>query len=248
MSTTEVLLLGTAHLANPGRDAFNVVVDDVLSEHRQRELAAVAEDLARFEPTKVLVEHDPDQAEAVGELFDEYVGGRRELGRSEVEQIGFRVASLRELGGVVGIDVGGDFWESRIDDLAAADEDVARRLQELYAYGEVKTAEEQRLLATATIAQILRAMNTPDAIHEMLRPYLAFIAAMKGPNDYPGADAVANWYRRNLHIFANLLHESGPGQRLLVVFGQGHIPVLRHFIEGSGEFVIREVADYLQTP
>lgn len=231
-------------MANPGLDMHNAVIDDVLSEHRQRELIAVAEDLARFEPTKVLVEHEPDQTEAVGELFAEYVAGTRELGRGEIEQIGFRVARLKGLAGVVGIDVGGDFWDSRIDELAATDPEVALALDEMQTYGGAKTAEEEQLLASSTMAAVFRQMNTPSAIQEMLLPYFAFIAPIKG-DGYPGADVVANWYRRNLHIFANLVHESGPGQRLLVVFGQGHIPVLRHFIEASGEFVISEVADYL---
>lgn len=247
MAPTDVLLLGTPHLANPGRDMVNVEMDDVLSEHRQRELIAIATDLARFAPTKVLVEHEPAQATAVGELFGGYAAGSRELGRSEVEQIGFRVASLCGLDGVVGIDVQGPFWDSRIDDLAATDPDVARRLSELQALGEAMAAEEEKLLSKSTLGAILRQMNTPAAIQEMLRPYLAVFAPIKG-DDYPGADVVANWYRRNLHIFANLVHESGSGERLLVIFGAGHIPVLRHFIEASGEFAISEVADYLTAP
>lgn len=222
----------------------NAEIDDVRSEHRQRELTAVATDLARFAPTKVLVEHEASQAKAVGELFAEYVAGSRELGRGELEQIGFRVASLRGLDGVVGIDVQGPFWDSRIDDLAATDAEVLRRLGELQAYGEAVVAEAEPLLAAATLGAVLREMNTPAALAAVLRPYLAYIAPID-PEGYAGADVVANWYSRNLKIFTNLVHESGPGERLLVVFGAGHIPVLRHFIEASGEFVISEVADYL---
>jgi len=91
---------------------------------------------------------------------------------------------------------------------------------------------------------MLRETNTAAELDEALRPYLAHIAPIVG-DGYPGADVVANWYRRNLHIYANLVRESGPRERLLVVFGQGHIPVLRHFIEASGEFEVNEVADYL---
>lgn len=247
MPDTNVLLLGSPHLANPGRDMVNTEIDDVRSEHRQRELVAVAEDLARYGPTKILVEHEPDQAEAVGELFAEYVAGDRELGRGEIEQIGFRVARLCGLSGVVGIDVQGPFWDSRIDDLAATDAEVLRRLGELQAYGEAVVAEAQPLLASATLGAVLREMNTPAAQEAILRPYLAYIAPID-PMGYAGADVVANWYSRNLKIFANLVHQSGPGERLLVVFGAGHIPLLRHFVKASGEFELSEVEDYLTSP
>ena len=53
---TQVMIVGTFHLDNPGRDVFNVQVDDVLAEKRQAELADIATALARFAPTDVMVE------------------------------------------------------------------------------------------------------------------------------------------------------------------------------------------------
>jgi len=43
----EVLLLGTYHMDNPGRDAVNVEADDVLSADRQSELEQLCD---RLEP------------------------------------------------------------------------------------------------------------------------------------------------------------------------------------------------------
>jgi hypothetical protein len=55
-----------------------------------------------------------------------------------------------------------------------------------------------------------------------------------GGNDHPGVDVVAQWYRSNLHIFANLLRlVTSPADRILVIYGQGHVKLLRSFIEGS---------------
>jgi hypothetical protein len=53
---TQVMIVGTFHLDNPGRDVFNVQVDDVLAKERQAELADIATALARFKPTEVMVE------------------------------------------------------------------------------------------------------------------------------------------------------------------------------------------------
>ena len=52
----EVLVLGTYHMANPGRDIVNMQVDDVLAPKRQAEIAEVMAVLQKFRPTKIAVE------------------------------------------------------------------------------------------------------------------------------------------------------------------------------------------------
>ena len=52
----QVMVLGTYHFDNPGRDKVNVRVDDVTSPRRQRELAKLADAVAEFKPTRVMVE------------------------------------------------------------------------------------------------------------------------------------------------------------------------------------------------
>ena len=57
-SRAEVLVLGVYHMANPGRDVFNMQADDVLALKRQGEIAQVIEALKKFHPTKVAIEAD----------------------------------------------------------------------------------------------------------------------------------------------------------------------------------------------
>src|SRR4051812_10776692 len=54
----EILVLGTYHMANPGRDVHNMQADDVLSPKRQREIARLIEVLKAFHPTKIAIESD----------------------------------------------------------------------------------------------------------------------------------------------------------------------------------------------
>src|ERR1041385_761572 len=91
----EVLVLGTYHMANPRRDLFNVEVDDALAPRRQKEIARVVEALKKFRPTKIAVEGDQDDA-AIPDRYRSYLAGDHALTRSEVEQLGFRLA--KELG------------------------------------------------------------------------------------------------------------------------------------------------------
>jgi hypothetical protein len=55
---TELLILGSYHMDNPGLDAVNPEADDVLTPRRQAEIAALNAALLQFRPTKVAVEGD----------------------------------------------------------------------------------------------------------------------------------------------------------------------------------------------
>lgn len=66
--------------------------------------------------------------------------------------------------------------------------------------------------------------------------------------DYPpaGAEMVAQWYRRNLLIFANILRliESDE-DRILVIYGSGHRAHLREFVEQHPDLTDVSPLDYL---
>ena len=51
----QVMILGSYHMDSPGLDQVNIQVDDVTQPKRQREIAALVEQLVRFAPTKVAV-------------------------------------------------------------------------------------------------------------------------------------------------------------------------------------------------
>ncbi len=65
-------------------------------------------------------------------------------------------------------------------------------------------------------------------------------------DDYIGAEVVLRWYERNMKIFVNLFRIiPAPDDRVLVLIGGGHLPLLSHFIEGSGSVNLVPVSDYL---
>lgn len=57
------------------------------------------------------------------------------------------------------------------------------------------------------------------------------------PDDHIGADLVGEWYKRNLRIFANIVHRVQPDtERIFVMFGAGHLWTLRHFFHDHPGF------------
>lgn len=53
-----------------------------------------------------------------------------------------------------------------------------------------------------------------------------------------GLEWVSGWYVRNLTIYANLLQWTESGDRWLVIYGDGHSPMLRQFLQDSGNTVV----------
>jgi hypothetical protein len=65
-------------------------------------------------------------------------------------------------------------------------------------------------------------------------------------DDYLGPDMRTRWFNRNLRIFHNLQRiTASPAERILVIMGAGHLPILRHSVEASPEYRLVEVRDHL---
>ena len=89
----EVLVLGTYHMASPGRDIFNSRVDDVLAPKRQAEIAEVVAVLKRFQPTKIAVERNAGD-QRIKKDYAAYLAGTHELTRNEIEELSRQVQEL----------------------------------------------------------------------------------------------------------------------------------------------------------
>jgi Family of unknown function (DUF5694) len=243
---TEVMILGTYHMANPGLDLHNVKSDDVLLPKRQRELATIAESLAKFKATQVAVESSAKNgAAAKVEKYHEYLDGKLADSRNEIVQIGFRVAKQMNLPEVWGIDVQADFPYDAVKKFAeghgAALQD---RLDGLNASVERMLEGLNGVLKTGTIGQALRYMNDPARIAEgnaFYRDMLRFGAGI----EQPGAALLDAWQARNNAICARLVQMAKPSDRIVVVYGAGHAYLLRQCVREMPGFKLVEANDYL---
>jgi hypothetical protein len=240
-----VLLLGSYHMSNPGADQFNLEADDVLAPKRQTEIQAIVDRLVAFNATKVAVEA-PWGDSATSARWEGYLSGARELRRSEEEQIGFRLA--HELGHetIYAVDVPSSLDFERLQRVAMANPQTAARLGGMQQVGEEAISTMARWLAEGTIGLMLARMNAPDMIVKAHMPYIEFFAPVADGDDYAGADMVASWYKRNLRIFANLTRiVDSEKDRVFVIFGQGHIPILRDLVIDYPEFCVEDPIPYL---
>jgi hypothetical protein len=238
----EVLVLGMYHFANPGLDVVQTDVADVLSAAKQTEIEAVVTALAAFRPTRIAVERVPTAAATLDSLYAEYRAGSRVLGRDETEQIGFRLAAQLGHDRVYPIDHRGEFPFGAVMAYAQAhDPGFAAWVQEELAR---ITAEANRQQREYTIGQILRNANEPGKLAGDHATYLRFARVGAGDTQV-GADLLARWYERNIRIFSNLQAITRPGDRVLVLIGSGHAPILRELVTYDPEMRLVETLDHL---
>jgi hypothetical protein len=241
-----VLLLGSYHMSNPGADQFNLEADDVLAPKRQAEIVALVDRLVEFGATKVAVEA-PWEDSATFARWEGYVSGDRELRRSEEEQIGFRLAHKMGHEAIYAVDVPSMLDFESVQRVAMANPRVATRLGGMQQVGEEAISTMARWLAEGTVGQTLAKMNAPDMITKAHVPYIEFFTPVVDAHDYAGADMVAGWYQRNLRIFANLTRiVDAEDDRVFVVFGQGHIPILRDLAIDYPDFCLEDPLPYLE--
>lgn len=236
----KVMIIGTFHLDNPGRDVFNVQVDDVLSEKRQAELAGIAAALARFAPTEVMVEWPDALAD---ERYASFRAGTLPPSRNEVVQLGFRLAALRELKRVRGIDVEGEFPFEAVKVYASSHGMTPRLDAALAGAGKEVQVLSQRV-RKGSLGSVLRYMNQPTRAIENHAFYVDMLRYGEGDTQ-PGARLVGDWYARNLAICARLLQSLPAGGRAVVFFGEGHAYLLRQCVVEAPGVELVEANDYL---
>jgi hypothetical protein len=237
-----VMVLGTYHFENPGLDVVKSEVADVLAPAKQTEMARVVEALARFRPTKIAVEVRAEGAPRLDSLYSAYAAGRDSLGRSEVQQLGFRLARRFGHTRLFAIDHGGEFPFGAVMQYAQEhDPSFVQRVQRLMAD---LTSETNRNQRRKSIGDILRLENDPKGIERGHAMYLE-MASVGAGDTYVGADLLAKWYRRNILIFSDVQRIAQPGDRMLVIFGSGHSPILRELISGDARLELVEPNQYL---
>jgi hypothetical protein len=240
----EVLVLGSYHMGNPGRDIFNLKADDVLAPQRQSEIRELLDALALFRPTKIAIEADSDGPKI--KLYQDYLAGKYELGRDEREQIGFRLGKELKLPKIYGIDIEGEFPFSAVQDYAKA-RGREKELDSLMAKVGKDVQDENEFLKSHSVLQMLLRMNSGGSAGRGLAGYAMF-AHFGEEYDYAGAGLLTMWYQRNMRIHTHLLNVIEPGDRVLVIYGAGHLGLLRQNVQADPTLKLRTLEELASHP
>ena len=245
-----VLLLGTFHFNYPGLDAHVTDKSDqvnVLDAQRQRELDELLEVILRFKPTKLCVE---TQGAWLWHEYQEHKAGKP-LGRNEYYQLGFNIMDRAGLDTLYAVDARPLVMDLRygndstrhipwIDPLYegwgwGGDDPISQLYDSLY---DAQDAFE----ASHTLLESFLAMNDP---HTLDRDFGAYLNGGFMLREHDGADILSiHWYNRNLRIFRNIKRiTTSSDDRILVIFGAGHMGILRHLFDCDPTYRVRTLKE-----
>ncbi|MGI9530556.1 DUF5694 domain-containing protein [Lutimonas sp.] len=268
------LILGVYHFNNPGKDTYNLKIDDYFSEIRQEEIQELVDLLAVYEPTKIFVEFLPEQQHKLDSLFGLYINDQLSLkdingGRNEVYQIGFRLAKQLGIKEVIAADHQGAYLAPYVDFIA--DTLSLSSYQAYNATYKNQMEERQERFNRSTVRENLVFLNNWQQILDNHNYYNNIAIKVKDTADIMftyqekamdfdglpyqmrsfdfnniGVDMAAEWYKRNLFIYRNILEHTGENDKALIIFGSGHVRHLVGFFSDHPNFITVDPNSFLK--
>ncbi len=272
---TEIVLLGTWHFSNPGQDEYNTTSDNFFAPKRQKEINELNKRLAAFNPDKIFLENSADYQIYFDSLYTipnfDFKTVRNGHGVNEAYQIGYKLGKILNHEKVYGADADGLWLGSAVNEVAKEQHKDLESKHTAKMKSWVKYSDD--LMKKSSIKDIMISMNHPDSIIKNNEYYIdyavqiidqnkqegspLFAHTLEGEKEerlagtfdqkYIGAELVAEWYKRNIKIYSKILEQTNPeDKRIFVLFGAGHIRILRHLFEDNPNFKIVEVNEYLK--
>jgi len=251
---TEVLTLGSFHFAFRNLDLIKTSAEDqidVLDPKYQKEIEDIVARIAKFRPTIIAIERDPAKQAKYDSLYNQYLLGKYNLARDEEQQIGFRIAKMMKLKTLYCVNAWGRDYEVLDSVLEGKDSLENKKFMNYFTmYADtIKQYFPKPIFKTEGIRAELIQKNDGNNIKADMGTYLLGIFKYETKdNEFFGPDFVTGWwFNRNLRIFRNIQKiNAKPTDRILVIFGAGHMTLLNSFFDASPEYKLLKVNDYLK--
>jgi hypothetical protein len=249
----KVLTLGTFHFGFPNLDIKKIDKEnqiDVLAPEYQDEISDIVSRIAEFRPTIIAIEVSPKQQARTDSLYKEYLAGNYALGRSEHEQIGFRLAKLFKLEKLYCTNDWGRLPDA-INEVVYGQDSVENQKFMDFFYNNPDSLvfyERAHVFKTDGILEELRQCNNEEHLRKDLGNYLTSIFKYQTEEaPFFGVDFTTGWwFNRNLRIFRNIQRiPTKSGDRILVIYGSGHMNILNLLFDASPEYEFIRINNYL---
>ena len=253
---SKVAILGVFHFANPGLDSYKQKYEfDILDSLRQSELNEVLIKLEKYSPTKILIERNRINGDSIiNDRYQKYLIGQFDITdkTDEIYQLAFRLAKRLSHKKIYCSDASADWFGVNLDWENYNEKEYLKSRGQLkkaarYDYNSFYQLSDS-LKTTQNLNEHLTMINSPKNRLKDHQAYLTETVLTGAGDNYIGADAVAKWYRRNLRIFANTYDMTNfdKKERILLIYGSGHVWQLRQFFTDSPDFEYIEINGYLK--
>jgi len=253
-SRVEVMTLGTFHFNFPNLDATQTNKRDqidVLDAKHQKEIETIVDRIAAFRPTIIVIERQPSRQHVTDSVFSRYLSGSYQLKRAEEEQLGFRLAKRLGVKKLYCVDEWGEFTDRLNGIVFGKDSIEAGKFENYFANNpdSAKNFNPQPVFKTKGILAALKEVNDEQNVKKSLGNYLIGLFKYESrEGDFTGVDfETGRWFNRNLRIFRNIQRiQTAASDRVLVIYGAGHLNLLNYFFDCSPEYSRVRTNDYLK--
>jgi hypothetical protein len=239
----EIKLMGVFHTDYPNLDKFKTEKEgqiNILSTQRQKEIEKLVNELAKDKPTKIFTEVDMELQSRVDTLYNEYIQGKHQNERSELFQIAMRLAkklghkkiyasnssaveySVPEKDSIYIYERFSTLKNQEIENHFKASEDFKKWLE-----------ENQKDMTMYDIFVLYNRTNFID--NDMVATYFDTDERPFGSDQFP-----TGWHNRNIRIYSNIRRHLEPKDKVLVIYGADHIPILKHLFSNSVQFKVTQ--------
>ncbi|MFA0809821.1 DUF5694 domain-containing protein [Microbulbifer epialgicus] len=239
----QVMLFGTFHFANPGRDTVKLNVIDVLTPENQAYLEQLTEKLASESPTHVMLECDPRIQDKIDIKFQAYLNGEHQLEVNEHQQLGFRIAAKAKLNGVICYDENQVHWDgAKLMSYMSTNAPERKKIfdAEIADFGNLASKQHK----TLPLRQLLQIDNSVERDKKNMNLYL-MVNDIDSGEGFSGADASVSWWHRNFRMYANIQAKAQPGTKVIAIAGSGHTALMKTLLATDLQREAWDIKSYL---
>lgn len=231
-----ILNFGSIHLSG-STDAHSSITD-IHDPKVKADIKKIVDRLVNFKPTIICVEIPPESTEYINKTYQKYKSDQtnRINYSEEVNVIGLEVARLSGAKKIYGIDnpIGFDYpGLISIANNNTSDSLYVQSIMEKY-----ETLNKKPLL------EQFKEVNTKEYKMETFDFY-NFLASMHNPDNFEGADIIAEFYKRNLRMYTNFSDiPLTKDDRVLILMGATHTAYFDIFIGNSPKYMLVKPEEY----
>lgn len=253
-----VVLVGTYHFNNPGNDAVKTKERNILSEESQKGLEQITDQLKKkFNPDQIFVESNFNQKAELDQQYQLYLKNeyhkftdtitkprkKRFYVEGETYQLAFRLAKKSGNKEVYPIDTLIEMRFDLLQKIVKADPTTSKIFDDKLA---AMTARSNNVMSKKSLREVFLSMNEAADLNENKGFYISFANALGKDGKYFGPNFVADWYKRNLIMYANIQHQlKADAKNIVVLVGTGHAAMFREFFKNDDNFNLIELKDVL---
>ncbi|WP_336882243.1 DUF5694 domain-containing protein [Priestia koreensis] len=245
MKKPTIMLLGTYHFDTSTVSDYKVTEEmDIFSDTKQNEIQEVLEKLSAFAPTKIILEYPSKAQKELSETYESYRKGELKPQKNEIYQLGYKLADMLGHDTIYAGDLNEE--EGIPDIFSFIDEDSSDIAEKIKDFSTNWLKEINQILSSSTICDSLIFTNEPVSLKSMHQMYID-MSLLEDNGEPIGAKWVMHyWYYRNMLIYKKIAElTTDPDDRILVIYGTGHLYLLQQFCKEGDRFVIENPTTYL---